>query len=112
MKNFQPKKKDDEDNQFSYFRGFNRMSGETHDLAAQHERLAEDLQGLVLKVQSQGKELREERRKVRTVLLAYQPGKNDKSAQRPRTKFLFHKILLQNAHCVKEMILNEPRLRL
>ncbi|XP_055343560.1 formin-binding protein 1-like [Paramacrobiotus metropolitanus] len=64
VKNFQPKKKEDEDAQYSYYRGFGKMAAEVHDLAAQHERLAEDLQtSVAIRVQAQAKELRDERKK-------------------------------------------------
>ena len=70
MKSFQPKKKDDEDNQFTYYRGFVRLTNEVNDLAGQHERLAEELQlAIVAKVQGQMKELREDRKRVSRIYI-------------------------------------------
>ncbi|OQV20549.1 Formin-binding protein 1-like [Hypsibius exemplaris] len=64
VKSFQPKKKEDEDGQFTYYRGFVRLTNELNDLAGQHERLAEELQQqIVVKIQGQTKELRDDRKR-------------------------------------------------
>ncbi|KAL5012369.1 hypothetical protein ScPMuIL_010920 [Solemya velum] len=49
VKNYQPKKKEEDDYQYTWARGFADMLKEIHDMAGQHEVVAENTQSLVLK---------------------------------------------------------------
>ncbi|KAJ8300241.1 hypothetical protein KUTeg_021760 [Tegillarca granosa] len=64
VKQYLPKKKDEEEYQFTWSRGFWDMLKELHDLAGQHEVIAENTQGTVLKdLQQLITDLKTERRK-------------------------------------------------
>ncbi|ESP04508.1 hypothetical protein LOTGIDRAFT_136131, partial [Lottia gigantea] len=64
VKNFQPKKKDEDEYQFSSAKGFVEMIKELHDIASQHEMIAENLQGVVMKeMQALIGEIKQERKK-------------------------------------------------
>ncbi|XP_041369269.1 formin-binding protein 1-like isoform X2 [Gigantopelta aegis] len=64
VKNFQPKKKEENEYQFSWAKAFVDMIKELHDLAGQHEVIAENLQGTVSKeLHVLISELKQERRK-------------------------------------------------
>lgn len=64
VKNYQPKKKEEEEYQFTSCRAFKALMNEINDLAGQHEVVAEDLQSVVIKeVTALVKDLREERKK-------------------------------------------------
>ncbi|XP_030756477.1 formin-binding protein 1-like isoform X3 [Sitophilus oryzae] len=64
VKSYQPKKKDEEDYQFTSCKAFKALMNEINDLAGQHEVVAEDLQAYVIKeLTVLVKDLREERKK-------------------------------------------------
>ncbi|XP_076258097.1 formin-binding protein 1-like Cip4 isoform X3 [Rhynchophorus ferrugineus] len=64
VKSYQPKKKDEEDYQFTPCKAFRALMNEINDLAGQHEVVAEDLQANVIKeLTALVKDLREERKK-------------------------------------------------
>ncbi|XP_075226345.1 formin-binding protein 1-like Cip4 isoform X2 [Lycorma delicatula] len=64
VKNFQPKKKDEEDYQYSPCRAFKQVMIEVNDLAGQHEVIAENLQSDVIRaVAVLVKDLKDERKK-------------------------------------------------
>ncbi|XP_019767766.1 formin-binding protein 1-like isoform X4 [Dendroctonus ponderosae] len=64
VKNYQPKKKDEEDYQFTSCRAFKALMTEINDMAGQHEVVAEDLQANVIReLTALVKDLREERKK-------------------------------------------------
>ncbi|XP_066153190.1 formin-binding protein 1-like isoform X3 [Euwallacea fornicatus] len=64
VKSYQPKKKDEEDYQFTSCMAFKVLMNEINDLAGQHEVVAEDLQANVIKeLTALVKDLREERKK-------------------------------------------------
>ncbi|KAL1509420.1 hypothetical protein ABEB36_004162 [Hypothenemus hampei] len=64
VKTYQPKKKEEDDYQFTSCRAFKELTNEINDLAGQHEVVAEDLQANVLKeLTALVKDLREERKK-------------------------------------------------
>ncbi|CAG9773093.1 unnamed protein product [Ceutorhynchus assimilis] len=64
VKNYQPKKKDEDDYQFTSCQAFKALMNEINDLAGQHEVVAEDLQANVIKeLTALVKDLREERKK-------------------------------------------------
>ncbi|KAJ8985720.1 hypothetical protein NQ317_014371 [Molorchus minor] len=64
VKSYQPRKKDEEDYQFTPCRAFKALMTEINDLAGQHEVVAEDLQANVIKeLTALVKDLKEERKK-------------------------------------------------
>ncbi|XP_046560841.1 formin-binding protein 1-like isoform X1 [Haliotis rubra] len=64
VKSYQPRKKEEDDYVFSWSRAFVDMVKELHDIAGQHEMVAENLQGTVFKdLQGLITELRQERKK-------------------------------------------------
>ncbi|XP_050303808.1 formin-binding protein 1-like isoform X3 [Anthonomus grandis grandis] len=64
VKSYQPKKKDEDDYQFTSCKAFKTLMNEINDLAGQHEVVAEDLQENVIKeLTALAKDLREERKK-------------------------------------------------
>ncbi|XP_021926018.1 formin-binding protein 1-like isoform X2 [Zootermopsis nevadensis] len=64
VKNYQPKKKDEEDYQYSPCRAFKHVMTEINDLAGQHEVIAENLQSNVIReVSILVKDFKEERKK-------------------------------------------------
>lgn len=64
VKGFQPKKKDEDENQFTWAKGFVEMVKEIHDLAGQHEVIAENLMSTVNRdLQMLIAELKQERKK-------------------------------------------------
>lgn len=64
VKNYQPKKKDEEEYQFSSCRAFKFMLNEVNDLAGQHEVVAENLMANVIKeLTALVKDMREDRKK-------------------------------------------------
>lgn len=65
VKNYQPKKKDEEDFQYSPCRAFKQMMNEVNDLAGQHELIAENLQSEVFReVTILIKDFKDERKKL------------------------------------------------
>ncbi|XP_064648711.1 formin-binding protein 1 homolog [Lineus longissimus] len=63
-KNYQPKKKEEEDYQFSYAKGFLSMLNEVHDIASQHELISENMNSMLTKDMTHLiQELRQERKK-------------------------------------------------
>ncbi|XP_064458115.1 formin-binding protein 1-like isoform X2 [Ornithodoros turicata] len=65
VKNYQPKKKDDEDNSYSSYKAFSMMLNETSDIAGQHELISENLLGIIAKdISTLVKELKDERKKL------------------------------------------------
>ncbi|XP_025113522.1 formin-binding protein 1-like isoform X2 [Pomacea canaliculata] len=64
VKNFQPKKREEDEYQFTWAKGFVDMIKEVHDIAGQHEVIAESLQGTVYKdLQNLMTELKQDRKK-------------------------------------------------
>ncbi|XP_049844461.1 formin-binding protein 1 isoform X11 [Schistocerca gregaria] len=64
VKNYQPKKKDEEDYQYSPCRAFKHVMTEVNDLAGQHEVIAENLQANVIReLNILVKDIKEERKK-------------------------------------------------
>ncbi|XP_072386910.1 formin-binding protein 1-like isoform X2 [Diabrotica undecimpunctata] len=64
VKSYQPKKKDEDDYQFTSCKAFRALMNEVNDLAGQHELVAEDLQANVIKeLTALVKDLKEERKK-------------------------------------------------
>ncbi|XP_076455456.1 formin-binding protein 1-like isoform X2 [Babylonia areolata] len=64
VRSFQPKKKEEDEYQFTWARGFVDMVKEIHDLAGQHEVIAENLQGTVSRdLHNLVSELKQERKK-------------------------------------------------
>ncbi|CAH1994300.1 unnamed protein product [Acanthoscelides obtectus] len=64
VKSYQPKKKDEDDYQFTSCKAFKALMNEVNDLAGQHELVAEDLQANVIKeLTALVKDLKEERKK-------------------------------------------------
>ncbi|XP_065200451.1 formin-binding protein 1-like isoform X3 [Planococcus citri] len=64
VKNYQPKKKEEEDYQFTSCRAFKKVMGEVTDLAGQHEVIAENLQSDVIReITCLVKDFKEERKK-------------------------------------------------
>ncbi|XP_069120059.1 cdc42-interacting protein 4 homolog isoform X3 [Argopecten irradians] len=64
VKNYQPRKKDEEEYQYTWANGFLDMIKELHDLAGQHEVIAENTQSSVIKeLQSLVAELKADRKK-------------------------------------------------
>lgn len=64
VKTYQPKKKDEDDNQFSWAKSFQDMLKELHDLAGQHEVIAETTQAqLITDIQKCVQEYKTDRRK-------------------------------------------------
>jgi len=67
VKGYQPKKKDEEEYQFTSCKAFKLIMNEINDLAGQHELIAENLQAVVIKeVSALVKDMREERKKQLT----------------------------------------------
>uniref|UniRef100_A0A0A9VVX5 Formin-binding protein 1-like protein n=1 Tax=Lygus hesperus TaxID=30085 RepID=A0A0A9VVX5_LYGHE len=65
VKSYQPKKKDEEDYQYSPCKAFKMVMNEVNDLAGQHEVIAENLQSEVIReVTSLVKEFKDERKKL------------------------------------------------
>ncbi|XP_052790717.1 cdc42-interacting protein 4 homolog isoform X2 [Mya arenaria] len=65
VKNFQPKKKEEDDYQFTAAQGFLNMLKEVHDMAGQHEVIAENTQQqLIVDIQKCVIELKQERKKA------------------------------------------------
>ncbi|XP_053206294.1 formin-binding protein 1-like isoform X2 [Panonychus citri] len=65
VKNHQFKKKDEEDQQFSYLKAFMMMLQEITDLAGQHEVIAENMMGVIVKqIALLVKEMKEERKRI------------------------------------------------
>ncbi|CAH1119335.1 unnamed protein product [Phaedon cochleariae] len=64
VKSYQPKKKDEDDYQFTSCKAFKALMNEINDLAGQHEIVAEDLQANVIKeLTALVKDLKDERKK-------------------------------------------------
>ncbi|KAK3606674.1 hypothetical protein CHS0354_029584, partial [Potamilus streckersoni] len=64
VRSYQPRKKDEEDYQFSWAKGFLDMMKELHDLAGQHEVIAETTQATLIKdLLTLVQELKQDRRK-------------------------------------------------
>ncbi|XP_065169257.1 cdc42-interacting protein 4 homolog isoform X2 [Atheta coriaria] len=67
VKNYQPKKKEEEEYQYTSCKAFKQIMNEINDLAGQHELVAENLQANVIKeITALSKEVREERKKQLT----------------------------------------------
>ncbi|XP_055955143.1 formin-binding protein 1 isoform X2 [Patella vulgata] len=65
VRNFQPRKKEEDEYQFTWAKGFIDMVNELHDVASQHEVVAENLQGNVMKdMQNLIAELKQERKRL------------------------------------------------
>ncbi|XP_050436465.1 formin-binding protein 1 isoform X2 [Adelges cooleyi] len=65
VKNYQPKKKDEEEYQYSTCKAFKAMLCEVNDLAGQHEVIAENLQSDVIReINYLAKDIKEERKKL------------------------------------------------
>lgn len=65
VKNHQFKKKDEEDQQFTYLKAFMMMLQEITDLAGQHEVIAENMMGVIVKqIAILVKEMKEERKRI------------------------------------------------
>lgn len=64
VRNYQPKKKEEDDYQYTWAKSFLDMLKELHDLAGQHEVIAENIQGqLVQEAQKLVQDMKNERRK-------------------------------------------------
>lgn len=64
VKNYQPKKKEEGDNQFSTWSAFSKMLNEINDIAGQHEIISEMYSGQINReISDLSKELKEERKK-------------------------------------------------